>query len=89
MQETHYTIAFWGDIRGSQQEIQADVKRLGDFVSLTLVERHSGPEGRSYRYLVEFRQARVLGRYVLDEHDKVALIQSEAIELKPASTKSN
>lgn len=84
MREADYAAAFWKKIRGSQPDIQADLQRLGGFVSLTLVERREEPGGRGYRYLLDFEQARVLGRYVLDEQDKVTLIQSEFIELKPA-----
>ena len=85
MRESDYAAAFWKDLSLSQKEIQADLNRLGDFEALTLVERREENDGRSYRYLVEFQQARVLGRYILDAQDKVILIQSEAIELKPAA----
>jgi hypothetical protein len=38
---------------------------------------------RSYRYIVEFKNVRTLERFVLDEHDKIALIQSEGGERRP------
>lgn len=89
MREADYAAAFWKNIQGAQPDIRADLQRLGGLVSLTLVERREEAGGRSYRYLLDFEQARVLGRYVLDEQDKVTLIQSEALELKPAVAKPN
>jgi len=89
MREADYAAAFWKDVQGAQQDIRADLQRLGGFVSLTLVERREEPGGRGYRYLLDFEQARVLGRYVLDEQDKVTLIQSEAMELKPVGARPN
>jgi hypothetical protein len=45
----------------------------------------SATEGgkRGYRYRLEFKNATVLQHYVLDEENKIALIQSEGSEKKP------
>jgi len=59
------------------------MKRQGDIVSLVLVDRWAEGSKRSYRYIVEFKNVRALQRFVLDEHDKIALIQSEGGERKP------
>jgi len=85
LREADYTPAFWKAIAPAQKEIAADLGKLGRFVSLALVERREDPGGRSYRYLLDFAQARVLGRYVLDGTGQVALMQSEASELKAAA----
>ncbi|MEO5959676.1 MAG: hypothetical protein ABIZ49_03770, partial [Opitutaceae bacterium] len=86
LREADYAPAFWKKIAPAQKEIAADLEKLGRFVSLALVERREDAGGRSYRYLLDFTQARVLGRYVLDEAGRVALMQSEASELKLPSS---
>lgn len=83
LRKADFTPAFWKNISSAQNDIQADLQRLGAFVSLALVERREESSGRSYRYLLEFERARVLGRYVLDPEDRIALMQSEFAELKP------
>lgn len=79
-----FTPAFWKKISPAQKDIQSDMQRLGDFRALTLVDRRVDPAGIAYRYLVEFSGARVLGRYLIDPVGKVASLQSEFTELKPA-----
>jgi hypothetical protein len=87
IRETDYAPEFWRKaVSGAQKKIQADLQQLGPLVSLALVERRHESDRRSYRYLVEFTKARVLGRYVIASDDRIALFQSEAVELKPASS---
>jgi hypothetical protein len=80
-----YTAELWEKISPRQKDLQADVRRLGDLTSLVLVGRQQDAGKRTYRYRVEFQKARVLGRYDLDEQDKVALIQTEGFEQKPGA----
>ncbi|WP_414660458.1 hypothetical protein [Horticoccus sp. 23ND18S-11] len=85
MRETDYAPPFWQKAIGpAQKSIHADLKQLGSLVSLTLVENRAEPPLRSYRYIFEFTQARLLGRYEFDADDKVTLFQSEAVEFRAA-----
>ena len=75
-----YSPELWKQL--SQQEIQSDLKRLGGLVSITLVGRWDEDGKRNYRYRTEFENVTVLQHYVLDEQDKIALLQGEDMELK-------
>jgi peroxiredoxin len=70
----------WKEISPKQKEIQADVKSLGDFVSLTLVDRRDVDGQHSYRYRMEFKNGTVLQHFVFDKQNKLASSQSEAME---------
>lgn len=83
MRPDDFTAEFWKELSPAQKEIQADMKRQGGLVSLTLVDRRAEGSKRSYRYIVESKNAKALQRFVLDEHNKIALIQSEGGERKP------
>lgn len=83
MRPDDYTADLWKGLSPVQKDIQADLNRLGDLVSLTLVDRRAEGSKRSYRYRLEFKNATVLQHFVLDEQNKVALIQSEGSERKP------
>jgi len=86
MKSDDYTVEFWTNLSSTQKEIQSDLKRLGDFVSLTLVGRQVENGKRSYRYLMEFQKATVLQLFILDQNNKVVLMQSEYSEAKPDTT---
>ncbi len=77
-----YTADFWKEFYPNQKELQADLKRLGGFISMTLVARWDEDGWRNYRYRTEFANATLLQHYVLDKQNKVALIQSDDIESK-------
>jgi hypothetical protein len=86
MKSNDYTIEFWTNLSSTQKEIQSDLKQLGDFISLTLVGRKVENEKRSYRYLLEFKNATALQQFILDKDNKVARMQSEYSEFKPDMT---
>jgi hypothetical protein len=86
MKSDDYTIEFWTNISPAQKEMQSELKQLGDFISLTLVGCKVENEKRSYRYLLEFKNATVLQQFILDEYNKVARMQSEYSEIKPDMT---
>ena len=67
----------------AQKQIRADLQRLGELQSLALVERREESGLRSYRYVVDFAKARVLGRYVMQSDNKVTLFQSEFVVPRP------
>jgi len=79
----NFTAELWKELAPAQKQIQADMKRQGELVSLVLVDRWAEGRKRCYRYVVEFKYVRAIERFVLDEHDKIALIQSEGGEQKP------
>ena len=84
MRETDYAPEFWRKVAApAQKQIQSDLQRLGPIQSLALVARHEEAGLRSYRFIVEFAKARVLGRCVVQADDRVTLLQSDATELKP------
>jgi hypothetical protein len=49
-----------------------DLRRFGDLVSMTLVERSEAGQQRIYYYRTEFAQAMVLQQFVLTGQDKIA-----------------
>ncbi|HTL55016.1 MAG TPA: hypothetical protein VL361_05020 [Candidatus Limnocylindrales bacterium] len=80
-----YTAEAWKEVAPLQNQIQADLKRLGDFISMTLVDRSDENGQHSYRYRLEFGNATILQRFVLDAQNKFASGGSEAVELKPSA----
>ena len=82
-----YTADVWKEIAPEQEKIQADLKRLGNLVSLTLVERSNEDGRRSYRYRMEFEKITVLQHIVFDRQNKVALSESEDAVWKPRTGK--
>jgi hypothetical protein len=83
MRPEDYAPEFWAQISPLQKDVQADLMKSGELVSLSLIDRQVAGARRSYRYLLEFKNARAVELFVLDEHDQIALIQSEASEAKP------
>ena len=82
MRDTDYTPEMWQKVGPSEKQLQAEMKPLGKFLGMTLVDRTIDGTQRSYFYLMDFQNARVLQRYILDEQNKVALIHSEFFEAK-------
>jgi hypothetical protein len=78
-----YTAEFWKDLSAQQQNFRAEFRRLGGFVSIALVDRWDEDRRRNYRYRTEFQNATLLQHFVLDDRNRIALMQSEDIELKP------
>ena len=85
MRPEDYAPEFWSAISSQQKKIQAELKDLGELVSLTLVGHHDGGSSRGYRYRVEFDRITVLQRFVFNEQNQVESIQSEASEFKPGA----
>jgi C-terminal processing protease CtpA/Prc len=78
-----YTATMWEEISSKQQQIKADIKRLGDFVSMTLVDHMVVEERRSYRYRLEFSNASILQHYVFEGQSKLVSGGTEYLEWKP------
>jgi hypothetical protein len=82
MNSDDYTAELWRELSPIQEEIQADIKRFGKFISLVLVDRKDENRQRSYRYHLKFENATVLQHFILDDENKVAFSQTESTELK-------
>jgi hypothetical protein len=82
MNSDNYTTELWRELSPIQEEIQADLKRLGKFISLVLVDRKDENRQHSYRYHLKFENATILQHFILDDENKVAFSQSESTELK-------
>jgi hypothetical protein len=80
-----YAAEMWKEVLPQQQAIQAETKRFGDFVSLTLVDRSDVEGQRSYRYRLEFKNATLLHHIVFDGQNKLVSGVSEALEWKPGA----
>jgi hypothetical protein len=73
-----FTPAFWKMLGPTQQQLQPELEKLGDLVSVRLIARSQ----TSWLYLEDFQKATVLQRIELDETNHIAGLKSEAAELK-------
>ena len=88
MRPDDYTTGLWAQLSPVQKDIQADLKnKQGKLISLTLIDRQIEEGGVSYRYVLEFENARAVEHFVLDGHKKIALLQSEGSAAKPNAAK--
>jgi hypothetical protein len=77
-----FTAELWEELSSKQKEIQDSVKRLGDLTAIALVDRSDDKGQRIYRYRLDFSNAIVLQRFVLNTQNKMVTNGSEAVELK-------
>jgi hypothetical protein len=82
MQSRDYAEEFWKQLAPAREEMRGELAKLGRFVSLVPVAATPGGD-RTYRYLIDFENVRVLQRYTFDAHDRLTGIESEASETKP------
>lgn len=73
-----FTPAFWKVLAPIQKDIQSELQRLGTLLSVKLLERKQS----SRLYLMDYQNATVLQRFELDSQNRIAMIKSEAVELK-------
>lgn len=82
--EDDFTEEFWDTVVVPNLERdQAELKRLGDLVAITLVEREESAGQRSYRYRQEFSGGVGLLHVVFDAKNKVTTCRGEAFEPRP------
>lgn len=81
MREEDYTADFWRQIAVAPKDMQAALGRLGELGTMTLVGRTEKNGLRSFRYVLDFSNARVLQRYDLGDNDKISGIRTEFVEL--------
>jgi hypothetical protein len=77
-----FTPEFWKNLAPKQKEIQDSVKRLGDLMTLKLVDRRDEAGQRIYRYRMEFANAIVLQRCILNAQNQMVTNGTEAAEMK-------
>ena len=75
-----YRSESWKALSDKQKEIQDDMKRLGEFVSLTLLEHREEKGWREYRYRLDFANVALLQRFVFDGRNKLAGTTAEGME---------
>ncbi|MGD1046552.1 MAG: hypothetical protein ABR936_14690 [Bacteroidota bacterium] len=85
MHAEDYHAELWSSISPIQKDIQLDLKRFGNFQSITLVECKTEKGSRTNRYRIEFDNIRALMWFELDDQDKIISFKSEATERKPGA----
>jgi hypothetical protein len=85
MRAEDYHAELWSLISPLQKDIQNDLKRFGNFQSITFVECKTEKGSRTNRYRIEFDNIRALMRFELDDQDKIISFKSEATERKPGA----
>jgi len=75
-----YAVDLWQKLSPMQKDIQGDIQRLGALRTLVVVEHRQEGGPHSYRCVVDFEKARVLGRYDMDTEHRVTLIRTEFVE---------
>jgi hypothetical protein len=81
-----YSAEMWKQVSPVLQAMQAEAKRLGGLVSLTLVDRSEADGQRSYRYRLEFPNVAVLEHLVFDGQNKCLSGGPEALEWKSGAS---
>jgi hypothetical protein len=82
MRQADYTAKFWKEVDGGQKDVQSGLNKLGDLVSLTLVNSGNAGHQRGYRYRMQFKNATVLQSFDFDPQGKLAGSQCEDTEWK-------
>ena len=80
-----YMAEAWKILAPNRAQIQATLKTLGDFNSMTLVERSEDNGLRTYRYRLELANATLLQRFVLNGQNLFTDGGSDAVELRPGA----
>jgi hypothetical protein len=78
-----YTPELWKILKPQQETIQADLAKLGEFQSLTLVNRLPNDLPTSRRYLATFARSKVLQTFEVNDKNQIANSSSEAVEPIP------
>jgi hypothetical protein len=73
-----FTPEFWKVLAPMQKDLQPELQKLGNLLSLRLLERKQS----SRLYLIDYQNATVLQRFEVDSTNHIAMIKSEAAEMK-------
>ena len=77
-----FTPAVWAELSPWRKQMQDDGRKFGPALSLILVECDTEPDGRSYRYRVQYKFGSVLLHVVIDKRNKIAVWKVEDVDLK-------
>jgi hypothetical protein len=80
-----YTAEFWKEVKHDEVRAITEFKMLGKIASLTLVDRKPEGGNSGYRYLAKFEDVMPMElqvRFVLDQENKVVLVELEGIQWK-------
>ncbi|HEV7350035.1 hypothetical protein [Telluribacter sp.] len=72
----------WQQIAPNLKGIQEEAKKLGRVESFTLLERKAIDQQRSFLYLIEYENATILQRFVLNDKNQLTMVKSEGWEQK-------
>lgn len=72
----------WQQISPAIKEIQEEAKKLGRIEAFTLLERKVVDQQRSFLYLIEYENATLLQRFVLNGNNQLAVVKSEGWQSK-------
>ncbi|WP_460926599.1 carcinine hydrolase/isopenicillin-N N-acyltransferase family protein [Spirosoma agri] len=78
-----FTPEFWNVLAPIQQQMQSELQKLGRLLSVRLLERKQS----SRLYLLDYQHATVLQRFEIDSMNRIALIKSEAAEMKVSAVR--
>jgi hypothetical protein len=73
-----FTPEFWKMIVVVQKDMQPELEKLGNLLTVRLLERNQS----SRLYLIDYQNATVLQRFDVDQKNRIALIKTEAAEMK-------
>jgi hypothetical protein len=85
MRAGDYSPELWGRLAPVQKDIAAELQRQGRLLSLALLDRQTEGALRVYRYRLEFENARAVERFVFDQQDRLAEVDSEGGEARRES----
>ncbi len=82
MKAEEFSPELWQQIAPNVKEIQEEAKKLGRIEAFTLLERIVTDQQRSYLYLIEYENATILQRFVLNDKNQLTVVKSEGWEQK-------
>lgn len=78
LQPEDFTPEFWKVLAPIQKDMQPELQKLGPLLSVRFLERKQS----SHLYLMNYQNATVLQRFEIDSMNRIAMIKSEAAEMK-------
>ena len=80
MDKNDYTPEFWPHYGNIQEAVKDEVRGYGKMISATLLEREDRNNKRKYKYLVVFKNTRMIECMTLNNKNKVAWFKAEDFE---------
>ena len=82
LKQEEFATALWKQITPILKDIQEDLKKMGKIQSFTLLERKELNHERSYLYRIDFENAIILQRFVLNDQNQLEVLKPEGWEQK-------